>query len=159
MEAGKRKVHILHTVLKSSAHLAKWLKLRDYQYKKFAMYGGWAHHKIGQGAQSRAAAPTLKGASWVGSGIWSGYLLEAPLEVFLSRQRTSWKDYISHLAWECLGVIQEELENVAGEKGGLDYLACCYHDLALDQQQIMDGAKLSWLKSVKNQCVINVKHN
>lgn len=69
--------------------------------------------------------------------------MEAPLEVFLSRQRTSWKDYISHLAWECLGVIQEELENVAGEKGGLDYLACCYRDLALDQQQIMDGAKLS----------------
>jgi len=30
------------------------------------------------------------------------------------RQRTQWRDYISLLAWECLGIPQEELEMVAG---------------------------------------------
>ena len=47
-----------------------------------------------------------------------------PLEVFRATgrrprgtPRTRWRDYISQLAWERLGVPQEELENVAGEKG------------------------------------------
>jgi len=30
--------------------------------------------------------------------------------------RTRWRDYISHLAWERLGISLEELESVAGEK-------------------------------------------
>jgi len=33
-----------------------------------------------------------------------------------SRPRTRWRDYISCLAWERLGIPQEELESVAGEK-------------------------------------------
>ena len=48
-----------------------------------------------------------------------------PLEVFRARPtgrrpqgrpRTRWRDDISLLAWECLGIPQEELESVAGEK-------------------------------------------
>jgi len=30
--------------------------------------------------------------------------------------QTHWRDYISHLAWERLGISQEVLESVAGEK-------------------------------------------
>jgi len=32
------------------------------------------------------------------------------------RDRTCWRDYISHLAWERLGISQEERETVAEEK-------------------------------------------
>ena len=48
-----------------------------------------------------------------------------PLEVFQARPtgrtprgrpRTHWRDYISLLAWESLGILQEELEGVAGMK-------------------------------------------
>jgi len=48
-----------------------------------------------------------------------------PLEVFQARPtgrrprgrpRTRWRDYISWLAWECLGIPQNELESVAGER-------------------------------------------
>jgi len=38
------------------------------------------------------------------------------------RPRTRWRDYVSRLAWERLGIPQEEVESVAGEKeawGGL----------------------------------------
>jgi len=38
------------------------------------------------------------------------------------RTRTKWRDYISHLGWERLGIPQEELESVAGERGGWVYL-------------------------------------
>ncbi len=54
-----------------------------------------------------------------------------PLEAFQARPtgrrprgkpRTRWRDYISHLAWERLGIPQEELENFAGEKVGATLL-------------------------------------
>ncbi|KAK0135552.1 hypothetical protein N1851_028597 [Merluccius polli] len=32
------------------------------------------------------------------------------------RPRTRWRDYVSRLAWECLGIPQEELDEVAGER-------------------------------------------
>lgn len=32
------------------------------------------------------------------------------------RPRTQWREYLSNLAWECLGIPQEELETVAMEK-------------------------------------------
>ena len=61
---------------------------------------------------------------------WFGHQIRMPpgrlpLEVFQARPtgkrhrgrpRTRWRDYISRLAWEHLGVPQEELENVAGER-------------------------------------------
>jgi len=61
---------------------------------------------------------------------WFGHLIRMPpgrlpLEVFRARpngrrpwgrHRTRWRDYISHLAWECLRIPREELESVAGEK-------------------------------------------
>ena len=61
---------------------------------------------------------------------WFGHLTRMPpgrlpLEVFRARPtgkrprgrpRTRWRDYISLLAWEGLGIPQEELESVAGEK-------------------------------------------
>jgi len=61
---------------------------------------------------------------------WFGHLIlmppgRLPLEVFQSRPtgrrsrgrlRTHWRDYISQLAWECLGIPQNELESVAAER-------------------------------------------
>jgi len=61
---------------------------------------------------------------------WFGHLIRMPpgrlpLEVFRARPtgrsprgrpRTRWRDYISLLAWEHLGIPQVELESVAGEK-------------------------------------------
>ena len=58
---------------------------------------------------------------------WFGHLIRMPpgrlpLEVFQARPtgrrprgrpRTRWRDYISLLAWERLGIPQEELESVA----------------------------------------------
>ncbi len=43
------------------------------------------------------------------------------LEVFWARPTsrrpgTRWRDYISYLAWEYLGIPPEELENIAGER-------------------------------------------
>lgn len=32
------------------------------------------------------------------------------------RLRTRWRDYISRLAWECLGISPEELEEVSGDR-------------------------------------------
>lgn len=49
-----------------------------------------------------------------------------PLDVFRAhptsrrpwrRPRIHWWDYMSHLAWECLGYLPEELENVAAISG------------------------------------------
>ncbi len=61
---------------------------------------------------------------------WFGHLIRMPpghlpVGVFWAcptsrrprgRPRTCWRDYISHLAWECLGIPPEELESVAGER-------------------------------------------
>ncbi|TWW64245.1 hypothetical protein D4764_03G0012530 [Takifugu flavidus] len=32
------------------------------------------------------------------------------------RPRTRWRDYVSRLAWECLGIPPDKLEKVAGER-------------------------------------------
>lgn len=42
-----------------------------------------------------------------------------PGEVFMSHQKTQWRDYVSKLAWGCLGVSQGKLEDVAGGRSGL----------------------------------------
>ncbi|KAK0156417.1 Craniofacial development protein 2 [Merluccius polli] len=61
---------------------------------------------------------------------WLGHLVRMPPgrlpgEVFRARPtgrrprgrpRTRWRDYVSRLAWECLGIPQEELDEVAGER-------------------------------------------
>ncbi|KAK0156594.1 putative uncharacterized transposon-derived protein F52C9.6 [Merluccius polli] len=61
---------------------------------------------------------------------WLGHLVRMPPrrlpgEVFRARPtgrrprgrpRTCWRDYVSRLAWECLGIAQEELDEVAGER-------------------------------------------
>ncbi len=52
-------------------------------------------------------------ASWVPSfGGFPGTAGRRPW----CRPRTRWSDYVSHLAWESLGIPQEELESVAGER-------------------------------------------
>ena len=62
---------------------------------------------------------------------WFGHLIRMPPqrhpgEVFwarptgrrpLGRPRTSWREYVSWLAWEHLGIPLEELDKVAGERG------------------------------------------
>ncbi|KAF7641622.1 hypothetical protein LDENG_00275920 [Lucifuga dentata] len=85
---------------------------------------------------------------------WFGHLIRMtpgrlPREVFQAcptgkrpwgRPRTRWRDYISQLAWERLGVPQEELEGLAGDrKYGLICLVCCHHDPDLDKWRIMAG--------------------
>jgi len=66
-----------------------------------------------------------EGVSSGGSGIVLGWRCLQALEVFRARPtgrrpqgrpRTPWRDYISLLAWECLGIPQEELEGVIGER-------------------------------------------
>ncbi|XP_051789808.1 uncharacterized protein LOC127529636 [Erpetoichthys calabaricus] len=61
---------------------------------------------------------------------WLGHLIRMPPgrlpgEVFRARPtgrrpwgrpRTHWRDYVSRLAWERLGILPEELEEVAGER-------------------------------------------
>ena len=61
---------------------------------------------------------------------WLGHLVRMPPgrlpgEVFRARPtgrrprgrpRTRWRDYVSRLAWERLGIPQEELDQVAGER-------------------------------------------
>ncbi|TWW73182.1 hypothetical protein D4764_15G0005760 [Takifugu flavidus] len=67
---------------------------------------------------------TLRGVSWGQLGHLARMpSRRLPLEVFRTcptgrrprgRPRTKWRDYISHLAWERLGVPPEELMEVAG---------------------------------------------
>ena len=61
---------------------------------------------------------------------WLGHLYQMPpgrlpWEVFLAcpagrrprgRPRTRWSDYVTQLAWECLGILPEELEEVSRER-------------------------------------------
>ncbi|TWW61291.1 hypothetical protein D4764_05G0013810 [Takifugu flavidus] len=78
------------------------------------------------GARSRAAALRVE-RSQMG---WLGHLVRMPPgrlpgEVFRAcpsgrrppgRPRTRWRDYVSRLAWERLGIPPDELEEVAGER-------------------------------------------
>ena len=58
------------------------------------------------------------------------------------RPRTRWRDYVSRLAWEHLGVPPEELEEVAGTgTSGFLCSSCCPHD---PKRQIMDGWMDGW---------------
>ncbi|TWW67376.1 hypothetical protein D4764_02G0004170 [Takifugu flavidus] len=61
---------------------------------------------------------------------WLGHLVRMPPgrlpgEVFRAcpsgrrppgRPRTRWRDYVSQLVWECLGIPPDDLEEVAGER-------------------------------------------
>lgn len=50
------------------------------------------------------------------------------------RPRTLWSDYISWLAWECLGVALNKLGEAARKRG----LLCCPHDPVPDKWKKMD---------------------
>ena len=70
---------------------------------------------------------------------WSEHLVRMPSVRLLSEvfrvcpterrpkgsPRTRWKNYISLLTWEHLGIPKGELENVAGEKEEFLYRICC----------------------------------
>ena len=47
---------------------------------------------------------------------WGGVLGMPVQEDTWGRPRTHWRDYISRLAWECLGFPTEELLEVTGER-------------------------------------------
>lgn len=48
--------------------------------------------------------------------------------------RICWRDYIAHLALESLGILQEELENIAEERDiWTTLLDCCHRQLATDK--------------------------
>jgi len=77
-----------------------------------------------EGTWSRVTTPPhrMESVEVVQVSGWDGCL---PFEIFCahptgrrsqSRPRTRWRDYISLLAWEHLGIPQEELESVAGER-------------------------------------------
>ncbi|TWW56724.1 hypothetical protein D4764_08G0007110 [Takifugu flavidus] len=51
------------------------------------------------------------------------------------RPRTRWRDYVSRLVWERLGIPPDELEEVAGEREvWASLLGCCPRDLTLDKR-------------------------
>ena len=66
---------------------------------------------------------------------WLGHLVRMPPgrlpgEVFRAhptgrrgRPRTRWRDYVSRMAWECLGIPQEELDKVGWGEGSLGFPA------------------------------------
>lgn len=60
------------------------------------------------------------------------------------RPRTQWREYLSNLAWECLGIPQEELETVAMEKDVWNSLLPPQHDCK--GWLIMDGWMHGFLK-------------
>uniref|UniRef100_A0A3B3BDQ3 Cadherin domain-containing protein n=1 Tax=Oryzias melastigma TaxID=30732 RepID=A0A3B3BDQ3_ORYME len=85
---------------------------------------------------------------------WLGHLIQMPPgrlpgEVFRAcptgrrprgRPRTRWRDYVSRLAWKCLGVPPEELEEVGGEREvWASLLDCCPRDPVPDKRKKMDG--------------------
>ncbi len=61
---------------------------------------------------------------------------------------TRWRDYISHLAWERLGILQEELENV-GER---DIWTTLLRNSALDKQKQMNG----WMDDTRTEYIFEV---
>lgn len=72
-----------------------------------------------------------------------------PVEVFWGRPmgrrpqnkpKIHWRNYTSHLAWQHLRVLQEELENVAQERNVWTvWWTCCPHTLTPNKQLITDG--------------------
>lgn len=72
-----------------------------------------------EGFQNRATAPPLhrepaevaQSSGQDASGVFRHVQPGDP-----NRPRTRWRDYISRLAWECLGILPEELVEVAGER-------------------------------------------
>ncbi|KAK3550423.1 hypothetical protein QTP86_025157 [Hemibagrus guttatus] len=80
---------------------------------------------------------------------WLGHLFQMhpgrlPGEVFRAcptgkrprgRPRTHWRDYVSRLAWERLGVPPEELEEVSEER---EVWVCCPRDPAPDKRKTMN---------------------
>jgi len=77
-------------------------------------------------------------------GIWLGCHLVASLRRFFrahptgrrsrGRPRTRWRDYMSLLAWERLGIPQEE----SGMSGFLSW-TCCLRDPTLDERMKING--------------------
>ena len=56
------------------------------------------------------------------------------------RPRTCWRNSISLLAWECLGIPQEELQSVAGERDAqVSLLKLLLHVQTLEKRMTMDG--------------------
>ncbi len=92
-------------------------------------------------------------ASWAPSfGGFSGFPTGRRPQ---GRPRTGWRDYISHLAWECLGIPPEELENVAGERDVWTTLAGCHYDTAPDKQQKMNV----WMDAVFVQVLLCINEH
>ena len=65
-------------------------------------------------SQLRWLGHLIRDASW--TAPWGGVLGTSHWEEARGRPRTHWRDYVSRLAWERLGVPQEELVEVAGER-------------------------------------------
>lgn len=67
--------------------------------------------------------------------LWGSVLGMSQQEKAQGRSRTHWRNYVSCLGWECLGISLKELEEVS-EHLCID---CCSHDLAPDKWKKMNG--------------------
>lgn len=56
-----------------------------------------------------------------------------------SQEETCWRNYISHLAWECLGVPQDKLEEVVDERQVWTSLLRLTCESSRDRWKKMDG--------------------
>ncbi len=94
---------------------------------------GWGARSLGRSSEKSRWSSTQRGASWGVSGICSGCLLDAllgrcsghvpPEGDPRGKPRTRWRDYVSRLAWEHLGLC-------------LDFCPC---DPAPDKRKRMSG--------------------
>ncbi|KAI3362067.1 hypothetical protein L3Q82_012215 [Scortum barcoo] len=83
----------------------------------------WVMTERTRSPRIQAAEMSFLHAGWLGDPLEIGHLGRLPREVFQAcptgrrprgRPRTRWRDYVSRLAWERLGVPPEELEEVSG---------------------------------------------
>ena len=109
------------------------LSLRD-RGRSSTMRGEELHHPDGAGNKA-AAPPHRKDSAKV------VHLVRMPPgRRPRVRTRTRWRDYISHLVWEHLGIPQEELESVAGLMSGFPSWTCWLCNL--------DGCQGLWSRYV-----------
>lgn len=94
-----------------------WIQPREMSFLR-AVAGLCTRERVHVGgAQRRDTTPPDQRASWGGSDIGLGFLLDTSWVIWSQgRSRTHWRDYMYQLAWERLDVPLDKLKEVAGEK-------------------------------------------
>lgn len=152
----------LHQGVICSSHWSVVVKLEVSQ-KAITDEGGWNEERsfaIQEWFRVESLLLPTESSQLNGSSIWLRCLLNActgrcfrhiqPGE----RLKTTWRDYISQLTWECFGIPLQDLEGLDGERKIC--LGCCPHDLNTDMWRLMDewknlsGPTLQWKAALKN---------